>query len=86
MLVVMWDADGNRFKAIGYQLKEGKKVPADHATAGFDNFVVRGQAAGTSKELRNWKVPSDAQIDRFFGTSGVHWTPKKWKALKESSA
>lgn len=86
MLVVMWNEAGDWFKTIGYQLKEGKEIPADQAKSGFQNFVVRGKAAQRSNKLRNWEVPSDAQIDCFFGTSGVYWTPKRWKALKESSA
>lgn len=85
-LVVMWNEAGEWFKTIGYQLKEGKEIPADQARSGFQNFVVRGKAAQRSNKLRNWEVPSDGQIDSFFGTSGVHWTPKRWKALKESSA
>lgn len=83
MLVVMWDATGVRFKVIGYQLKEGKEIPSDQANPGFENFVVRGKAAQKSNTLRNWAIASDDQIDSFFGTSGVQWTPKKWKELKD---
>ena len=83
--VVMWDAAGDRFKAIGYQLKEGKEIPSDQAKSGFQNFVVRGKAAQKSKKLRNWEIASDDQIDCFFGSSGVQWTPKRWKELKGST-
>jgi hypothetical protein len=27
-----------------------------------------------------WYVPSDSEIDFFFGESGMHWTPKRWKS------
>ena len=85
-LVVMWNEAWDWFKTIGYQLKEGKEMPADEARSGFQNFVVRGKAAQRSIKLRNWEFPSDGQIESFFGTSGVHWTPKRWKELKELSA
>ena len=85
MLVVMWDEDGNRFKTIGYQLKEGKEIPAGQARRSFQNLVVRGKAAQKSNKLRNWEIASDEQIDCFFGSSGVQWTPKRWKELKNSA-
>ena len=37
-----------------------------------------------SSNRRNWTVPSTEDIDEFFGYSGSLWTPKKWKALKNS--
>ena len=85
ILVVMWDAAGDRFKYIGYQLKEGKEIPSDQARSGFQNFVVRGKAAQKWNKLRNWEIASGDQIDSFFGSSGVHWTPKRWKELKDST-
>jgi hypothetical protein len=29
-------------------------------------------------------VPSDGEIDSFFGESGKHWTPQRWKKLWNS--
>ena len=85
MFVVIWNPNGERSRVIGYQLKEGREIPKEGADQGVESFVVRGKAAQRSCNLRYWKVASDAQISNFFGESGVNWTPKKWKELKDST-
>ena len=44
-------------------------------------YVIRGVAGANDKQIRNWIVPSETQIDAFFGVSGAHWTPSKWRSL-----
>jgi hypothetical protein len=46
------------------------------------NFVIRGKVAKKkADEGKGWERRSEDQIDAFFGVSGQHWTPRRWKEL-----
>jgi hypothetical protein len=69
-------------RLYGYQLKEGKALPKDFAMPIFEeSYVIRGEAAKMAGMGRDWVRPSEQQIDSFFGVSGQHWTPRRWKQL-----
>jgi hypothetical protein len=69
-------------RLYGYQLKEGKALPKDFAMPIFEeSYVIRGEAAKMAGMGRDWVRPSEQQIDAFFGVSGQHWTPRRWKQL-----
>lgn len=55
MFVVMWNADGTHLKTIGYQLKEGKDIPADEAKHGYQIFCGQGKSSSGTKKNRKIK-------------------------------
>jgi hypothetical protein len=82
VIVVVFRGDGTREKVIGYQLKEGKKVPTmQPSPLVAESILFRGLSAEERKNYHGWIAPSDAEIDTFFGESGKLWTPKHWKQL-----
>jgi hypothetical protein len=81
VIVAHFRAPGKR-RLYGYQLKEGKALPKDFAMPVFDgSFVIRGEAAKVAGMGKDWVRTSEQQIDSFFGVSGQHWTPRRWKQL-----
>jgi hypothetical protein len=73
----------------GYQLKEGKAKRGHIADESIDkSFLIQG--AGTKrtvlKDSKGWISPNKDVIDSFFGESGKHWTPERWKAFGYSGA
>jgi hypothetical protein len=69
-------------RLYGYQLKEGKALPKEFAMPVFDgSFVIRGEAAKVAGMGKDWVRANEQQIDSFFGVSGRHWTPRRWKQL-----
>jgi hypothetical protein len=82
VIVAVYTARGSR-KLYGYQLKEGTSIGKAQASHLFTkSFVVRGNAAENSSQIRGWYVASTNEICEFFGESGRNWTPTRWKALK----
>ena len=81
VIVAHYD-DGGLRKLYGYQLKEGKTLPKEIAMTVFEgSFAIRGEAAQVPGMGKDWVRLSEHQIDTFFGVSGHHWTPRRWKAL-----
>ena len=67
---------------VGYQCKEGKNDATQGVEQEFDSsFVLKGPSPVDSSHKVSWIIPSDDDIDAFFGVSGKHWTPKQWKKL-----
>jgi hypothetical protein len=88
LFVFAYETDVNPPLIFGYQLKLGKKVIAktELKRISEDNcrrFWIRGDASSdVSTDVREvWHVATDAEIDSFFGESGVNWTPKAWNKL-----
>jgi hypothetical protein len=69
-------------RIIGYQLKEGSNDATQHVEPEFhQSFALKGVSPSGSRCKNNWTIPNDQEIDKFFGVSGAHWTPKQWKKL-----
>jgi hypothetical protein len=67
---------------IGYQLKEGSNDATQDVDPEFhQSFVLKGVSPSEPRCKSNWTIPSEHEIDKFFGVSGAHWTPKQWKKL-----
>lgn len=88
LFVIAYKTAADPPQIFGYQLKLGKKVMAknDLKRISGDNckrFWIRGDARSiVSKAVREiWHMVTDAEIDYFFGESGVNWTPKAWNKL-----
>jgi hypothetical protein len=82
VIVATWDKARSR-RLYGYQLKEGKQLPSKPSNTTFlQSWVIRGEAAQESQQIRNWRVASTDEISAFFGTSGMFWTPQAWKELQ----
>jgi hypothetical protein len=80
-IVAHFHAPGKRH-LYGYQLKEGKALPKESAMSIFEGgYVIRGVAAKVASMGKDWVRPSEQQINAFFGVSGQHWTPRRWKEL-----
>jgi hypothetical protein len=75
--------DGQNKSIYGYQLKEGTASIAQSATIDIErSFWIQGKSPKNAKEQDNWDVPDKATIDEFYGVSGEHWTPEKWRAFE----
>ena len=84
VIVVVWDQAGLRVAIIGYQLREGGKIPAKEPHTEFaSSFVISGCAAKKSDGSNGWALSSTNDISSFFGVSGKHWTPDRSKALSK---
>ncbi|KAL3925119.1 MAG: hypothetical protein SGILL_000624 [Bacillariaceae sp.] len=67
---------------IGYQLKEGKNNAKQKVENEFrHSFVLKGASPSTERVKMDWTIPTEENIDEFFGVSGKHWTPKQWRNL-----
>jgi hypothetical protein len=89
--VAVYNEEGLLEALYCYQLKENGVNPKDDIKYADDDkhitkkFWIKGLPAATDKLLANqWYVPSEGEIDSFFGESGMHWTPKRWKKLWNS--
>jgi len=89
--VAVYNEEGLLEALYCYQLKENGVNPKDDIKCADDDkhitkkFWIKGLPAATDKLLANqWYVPSEGEIDSFFGESGMHWTPKRWKKLWNS--
>jgi hypothetical protein len=82
IVIAIYHKPGHRV-LYGYHLKESNKIPKDPVSEMFSlSVLVRGQPAESgAKEL--WTIPSEKQIESFFGESGRHWTPTAWRTLLE---
>ena len=88
-VLVVYSVDGKAVSVYGYQLKEGKAKRGHIADESIDkSFLIQG--AGTKrtvlKDSKGWTIPNKDIIGSFFGESGKHWTPERWKAFGESGA
>ena len=67
---------------IGFQLKEGKSNAQQPVHSSVQNsFVVKGDPPEVQRTSSGWTIPAEKDINEFFGVSGEHWTPKRWKKL-----
>jgi len=89
--VAVYNAEGDLDALYRYQLKENGVNPTeDIKCAGVDKHVpkklwIKGLPTARGQLVANqWYVPSDSEIDSFFGESGKHWTPQRWKKLWKS--
>ena len=94
-IVLLHWKEGKLIDFYGYQLKEGKTKPNMSRQApredirklyGSDcnvqNIRVQGEPSKVdSLDLHSWIVPSENEINSFFGESGWYWTPQQWKRL-----
>jgi hypothetical protein len=81
-VIVAYFDEWQKRRLYGYQLKEGKALPKKFAMSVFEeSFVIRGEAAEEPEMGKKWVRASEEQIDTFFGVSGQHWTPRRWKQL-----
>jgi hypothetical protein len=45
-------------------------------------FLCKGSGANeTLFDKNGWRVPDKRSLDGFFGESGRHWTPERWRQL-----
>jgi hypothetical protein len=82
VIVAVYDSKKER-TLRGYQLKEGREIPANPGTECFKSILIRGIAAQRRNELRQWVIASDDDIDSFLGTTGVTLAPKAWREMHE---
>jgi len=82
VIVAVYDSKKER-TLRGYQLKEGREIPAKPGTECFKSILIRGIAAQRRNELRQWVIASDDDIDSFLGTTGVTLAPKAWREMHE---
>ncbi len=81
LIVVVHQAADAR-TVFGYQLKEGREIPAKMASDVCEcSYVVRGCAAEQKNLLRGWVVASDGEMDEFLGVTGSVLAPKQWRKL-----
>ena len=83
MIVAFYDAKGER-SLIGYQLKEGKKVP-ENPEVGSEcdvSILIHGDSVQRGHVVRKWYAAADADIDDFLGVTGAQLAPKQWRALE----
>jgi hypothetical protein len=45
----------------------------------------RGPPQRTAKDEKGWVIPCKDEIDAFFGISGKHWAPEKWKKFAKTT-
>lgn len=85
---VVYSNHGRAVSVYGYQLKESKssKKPQTNNKL-LKSFFVQGSPANETKtDGKGWTVPNKTTIDRFFGESGRHWTPERWRKFSENVA
>jgi hypothetical protein len=83
-VIVVAYVSGGHFgrRMFGYQLKEGDKLPENDPIPDIYSYVIRGSAAKKdSQSGGDWKVPSEDNINQFFGISGRIFTPNVWRDL-----
>ena len=88
-VVVTYSELGCDPRFYGYQLKEGRsQVSVKRNDDGLNGrrYWIQGDAPTGLKTSVEWNVASESQIEAFFGESGIHWTPKRWKELSNESA
>lgn len=69
-----------RYDLYGYQLKEGKEIPSQHATLP-NSYLARGHPAVNPSERSGWTCLARPQLRSFFGVSGERWLPEQWRGL-----
>jgi hypothetical protein len=87
-VIVVFSGNGKMQDIRGYQLKEGKaarKHTAHSELFGKSIFVQGDPPESTAKDEKGWVIPCKDEIDTFFGVSGKHWTPEKWKKLAKAT-
>jgi hypothetical protein len=85
VVVAAYNKRGER-ELYAYQLKEGEGMPKKSTKPSdlcVGSFIIRGLPIKSSKVNDGWIIPNEAQIKKFFGESGSHWTPQEWKKLLE---
>jgi hypothetical protein len=82
VMVVAYDENG-RTQIYGYQLKAGKAYTVERAEVeGMHSSVwIRGVAQKETAVSNGWVLPSEEEIETFFGESGCQWTPRAIKEL-----
>ncbi len=80
VIMAVYDEHKSR-RLVGYQLKEGKKIPEKRGNLCEVSVLIRGAPARKKNELRNWKIASESQIDSFLGESGKTLAPKEWRKM-----
>ena len=82
VIVAVYDSKKER-TLRGYQLKEGREIPAKPGSECFKSILIRGTAAQRRNELRQWVIASDDDVDSFLGTTGATLAPKAWREMPE---
>ena len=82
-MVVAYDKNRTR-RIYGYQLNAGQAYPIKNVEVeGMHTSVwIRGIAKKKSAESNGWVLPSEKEIETFFGQSGCQWTPRAIKELE----
>ena len=87
-VLVVYSKDHENKSIYGYQLKEGTASTTKvAATVEIEkSFWVQGKSpdnAASKKKNHQWEIADKASIDKFYGESGKHWTPEKWRKFEE---
>jgi hypothetical protein len=83
-MVVAYDENGTR-RIYGYQLKAGNTYPEKNVKVEgmHKSLWIRGKAKKKTDESKGWVLPSEKEIETFFGQSGCQWTPRAIKELNK---
>ena len=84
--VIVAHFDDHKRRALyGYRLNDSKPLPKSVTIPEFArSFVIRGEAEQVPGMGKDWVRPDEDKIDAFFGVSGRHWTPQRWKELNDA--
>jgi hypothetical protein len=84
VMVVAYDEKGTS-QIYGYQLKAGKTYPEKNVKVEgmHKSLWIRGVALKEAVASKGWVLPSEKEIEAFFGQSGCQWTPRAIKELEK---
>ncbi|CAB9524871.1 hypothetical protein SEMRO_1597_G284900.1 [Seminavis robusta] len=85
LFVLFLIARKNITRVYGYQCKEGKHNAAQGTDSDISlSYVMKGLAPQTEATRKGWVISGETDIQEFYGISGMHWTPNKWRELLET--
>jgi hypothetical protein len=84
--IIAWSSAESK-TVLGYQLKEGKRVPDIKKSPKLcdQSFRIRGNSDGVVQDPKGWAIASDDQLDQFLGVSGAALCPKAARMLKDGA-
>jgi len=90
VIIAVYGENNELGQLLAYQLKENSSNPKTNSPKAWTLFKsrlwVRGRPSNVNNTREHWIIPREDQINVFFGQSGKHWTPKRWKELARSDS
>ncbi|GKY92129.1 hypothetical protein MPSEU_000184300 [Mayamaea pseudoterrestris] len=83
-IVALLITNGRISDRRAFQVQQATHNPSHEPWPGFEHtsFLVKGDSPQRSHtNAKGWNVVGDDDLERFFGESGKHWTPKVWRHL-----